>query len=177
MTAADRCTARKKGGSVAIRINTPTTRHDGFTLIEILTVVVIIGIMAAIVIPLFASATDDADQVVFVTDVNTFANAAFLYMSQTGMFLEDATSGVVPAGWETYIKAAQWTSPTPIGGVWDTELNSFGIVSGLGVHFNGVANPGDAYMQKIDKILDDGSLATGGFRKIAADRYYFILAN
>lgn len=153
-----------------------TTHQSGFTLIEILTVVIILGVMAAIVIPLFADASKDASQTVFVTDVNTFAKAAFLYMNDTGLYLEDAASGTVPIGWTPYIKATKWTNPTPIGGVWDTELNSFGIISGLGVHFDGVTNPGDTYMQKIDKVLDDGNLVTGGFRKIAADRYYFILA-
>jgi len=31
-------------------------------------------------------------------------------------------------------------------------------------------------MQQIDEITDDGDLATGAFRKIADDRYYFIVA-
>jgi len=57
------------------------------------------------------------------------------------------------------------------------ELNSFGITSALGVHFNDGTNPGDAYMQEIDQIYDDGNLATGGFQKIAVNRYYFIIAH
>ncbi len=30
-------------------------------------------------------------------------------------------------------------------------------------------------MQQIDAAMDDGDLATGGFRKIADDRYYMVV--
>jgi hypothetical protein len=47
----------------------------------------------------------------------------------------------------------------------------------LGVHFwgGGVVHPGDAYMQEVDALCDDGELTTGSFRKIANDRYYLII--
>ena len=37
----------------------------------------------------------------------------------------------------------------------------------------GESNRDDAYMTQVDSLFDDGNLSTGGFRKIAADRYYF----
>jgi len=62
--------------------------------------------------------------------------------------------------------------------VWDSENNSFGVISALGVHFNGTGDTrDDAFMQQIDANLDDGDLATGGLQKIADDRYYFIVAD
>lgn len=154
---------------------TTRQRRTGFTLVEILIVVVILGVLAAIVIPLFADASEDTQKIVFAANAKIFAKAAYLYMNDTGLLLEDSSSGDLPAGWDTYVDVGEWTSETPIGGVWDMEQNSFGMTSGFGVHFNGVPNPGDTYMQEIDRILDNGDLNTGGFRKIAGDRYYMVL--
>ncbi len=157
---------------------TNKTPH-AFTLVEILIVVVILGILAAIVVPRFSIASTEAQQTGFVADVKSFASAAWYYMNKEGVYLEDSSSGVCPTGWEPYIDENKWTRPTTIGGVWDFELNSFGITSGFGVHFYGNSgnNPGDAYMTEIDAMFDDGNLTTGGFRKLDDDRYYYILVN
>ena len=62
--------------------------------------------------------------------------------------------------------------------MWDFEQDSYGIKSAFGVHFwGGNGNQDDEYMRKIDEVFDNGDLATGQFRKIAADRYYFVLAD
>jgi hypothetical protein len=71
-----------------------------------------------------------------------------------------------------------WTNVTPIGGVWDTEFNDNGVTSALRIHFNGEGETrDDAYMQQVDAIVDDGNLATGGFQRLAAGRYYAIIAD
>jgi len=148
----------------------------GFTLIEILIVVVILGVLAAIVLPQFVGVTGDVERATFVADVRIFANCARRYMLDTGGYLEDSASGVCPAGFEPYMQEAKWEEITPIGGLWDAELDSFGIKSAFGVHFNGEGETrDDAYMLLIDDAFDDNDLATGAFRKIADGRYYFIL--
>ncbi|MBN1123675.1 MAG: prepilin-type N-terminal cleavage/methylation domain-containing protein [Sedimentisphaerales bacterium] len=151
--------------------------RSGFTLIEILVVVVIMGILAMIVIPTFGDVTSDSLQSAFVTDIKTFASAEAIYRCKTMSFLEDSSSGVCPAGFEPYIDEDKWEAGTPLGGVWDAELNSFGIISGLGVHFQAGPRKDDAFMIEVDALLDDGDLATGIFRKIADDRYYLIVHN
>jgi general secretion pathway protein G len=150
---------------------------SGFTLVEILIVVTLLGVLASIVVPSFRSASDEAQHTTFVTNVKTFAEAAMLYREKTGQHLEDSGSGDCPTGWEPYIDERAWTSDTPIGGVWDFEQNSYGIVSAFGVHFMAGhgAQKDDAFMVEIDKLMDDGDLATGVFRKIDNDRYYYII--
>ena len=149
----------------------------GFTLVEILIVVVILGILAAIVIPQFADATDSARQSTFVADVRNYATQAYLFMEETGELVEDSATGQCPVGFDVYIDCDKWEDGTPIGGEWDFERDGFaaeGMAAGFGVDF-GSDNPGDEFMAELDAILDDGNLEAGGFRKIADDRYYFIL--
>ena len=150
----------------------------GFTLVEILIVVVILGILAAIVVPSFADAARDATKTAFANDVRVFSDAADVFRAKTGQYLEDSSSGELPAGFGPYVDEAKWVAGTPIGGVWDAELNSFGITSAIGVHFNGTGQTrDDAYMLEIDTLFDDADLATGAFRKIGGVRYYAVIAD
>jgi len=150
--------------------------RPAFTLIEILVVVVILGILAAVVIPQFIGVSGDVERMAFVSDVRIFVEAAGRYEIDTGQYLEDSASGELPTGFEPYIQEDKWTDVTPIGGVWDAEFESFGIVSALGVHFNGEGETrDDDYMQLIDDIIDDGDLAAGAFQKLDDDRYYYII--
>ncbi len=51
-------------------------RRRGFSLIEILVVVVLLGILAAVVIPQFRDSSDQAARVTFMTSGRIFAQAA-----------------------------------------------------------------------------------------------------
>lgn len=151
--------------------------NKGFTLVEVLIVVVILGILAAIVIPAYTGYQRDSHKNAFITCIRNFASAtAYRYQTEGGYF-EDSSSGQMPAGWDTYILPSSWTHGTPIGGVWDFELDSFGVKSAFGVHFDGSGQTrDDAFMQEIDAVFDDGNLTTGAFQKLAEDRYYYIVA-
>lgn len=152
-------------------------RQEAFTLVEILVVVAILGILGAIVVPQISCATLEGMNASFATNLRTFVNAAKAFHIKTGNYPEDSASGTCPAGLENYITPAQWERSTPLGGVWDSELNSFGYTSSIGVHFLDGVGKDDAYMTEVDLLFDDGNLATGYFRKIAGDRYYYILCN
>jgi prepilin-type N-terminal cleavage/methylation domain-containing protein len=153
------------------------TACTAFTLIEVLIVVVLLGVLAAIVIANVSTTSDDAQRTAFVRSGRIFANAATRYWIENGDYLEGAASGVLPAGFEPYVMETAW-GETPIGGVWDTERDSFGVRAAIGVHFDGTGvTRDDAYMTTLDDMVDDGDLATGGFRKLDTDRYYFIIAN
>ncbi|MEO1236485.1 MAG: prepilin-type N-terminal cleavage/methylation domain-containing protein [Planctomycetota bacterium] len=151
---------------------------SGFTLVEILIVVVILGVLAAIVIPQFADATAQSSKSVFASNIKSFAEAAQLYRFDTGNYLEDSSSGTMPTGFDAYVRERDWVGGTPIGGVWDAEYEgSGGVTSAIGVHFDGTGvTREDAFMQEIDALIDDGDLEAGVFRKLEDNRFYYVLA-
>ena len=147
----------------------------GFTMVEIMIVVLIIGLLVTIAIPAFAKARRRSLQTAFINDMRIFSDASDYYTLNSGLYLEDSASGTIPAGLEEFINDSDWTRGTPIGGQWDSAYDDYGITSGIGVHFGADPNPGDAYMIQIDAKYDDGNLNTGVFRKIDTDRYYYII--
>jgi general secretion pathway protein G len=60
--------------------------RTGFTLIEILIVVVILGILAAVVIPQFTNAADDASVASARTQLQTMRSQIELYRAQNGSY-------------------------------------------------------------------------------------------
>ncbi|MHC4561346.1 MAG: type II secretion system protein [Planctomycetota bacterium] len=62
---------------------TQSTRR-GFTLVEILVVMVILGVLAAIVVPQFVDASDDAKEASLVASIQTMRKQIDLYKLQHG---------------------------------------------------------------------------------------------
>jgi len=67
--------------------------QEGFTLVELLIVVIILAILAAIIVPQFSAATDDANQSAFDSNVANIRSAVDLYRQQHGAY-----PGAVAAG-------------------------------------------------------------------------------
>ncbi len=103
--------------------------------------------------------------------------AAQRYQLDFGLYPNGAP-GTLPPGFGEYVTAHQFSGNTPIGGVWDTAHDAFGVLGSVSVFF---PDPGDirddGYMIEIDEKIDDGDLATGSFRKVANNRFLFVVAN
>jgi general secretion pathway protein G len=85
----------------------------GFTLIELMVVLVIIGVLAALVVPNVIDRADDAKVQAARVDVNNLAQALKLYKLDNGRYPSSAqglqalvakpTEGTVPANWKPYL--------------------------------------------------------------------------
>jgi general secretion pathway protein G len=63
-----------------------STRRQGFTLVELLLVLVILGILAAIVIPKFSGRTEQAKEQAAVTQISTFKTALDAFEVDNGYY-------------------------------------------------------------------------------------------
>jgi prepilin-type N-terminal cleavage/methylation domain-containing protein len=149
----------------------------GFTLVEIMVVVVIIGLLAALALPAFQRTQRATQNARVVNDFRVFAQAFEIYNSTNGFWPNNVGSGVVPtlpvpmAG---DFKADTWQAVTTIGGRWnwDNSLSSGGF-AGISIA-NYTCT--DAQLTEIDAKIDDGDLATGNFKLVSSSRVTLVLA-
>ena len=145
--------------------------NRGFTLVEIMIVVAIIGLVAAIAVPAFARARKNAQVNRFIQDLRTAVDAFTMYNLENISYPPDRMPGVIPPGMEEYLRRMRWSEPTSIGGYWDWDYEQFGYRAGVSVY---LPNRTAAEMREIAEKIDDGSLTTGNFRARAQGYIYII---
>jgi prepilin-type N-terminal cleavage/methylation domain-containing protein len=143
----------------------------GFTLIELMIVVIILGVLASIVIAGFGRSQSEASNGTFISNLRAYASSFAVYNHQKGQYPPERAAGVHPAEMTGNILAEEWTRPTPIGGQWDWDNGQFGVIAGVSVV---LPNRTPAEMLDIDRVIDDGDLATGVFRS-RTDGYIYII--
>jgi len=165
-----RITIGRRGRGAACR----RTAARGFTLVEIMVVVVIIGLLAALAIPAFQRVRRRSQNSTVLNDFRVFAQAFETYATQNGAWPVNSGPGVVPAGMSGTFKTDVWQATTPIGGQWnyDDSLSGFSFTAGISIT-NFTCD--DAQLAEIDAMIDDGNLATGQFQKVGPVRVTYIL--
>jgi len=136
----------------------------GFTLVEIMIVVVIIGLLAAMAIPAFQRSRQRSQAARLTNDFRQYDSAFQRYAMEAGQLPAAASpGGVIPAGMAGYLPDA-YTQPSPMGGlyVWSGPSSHIVLVN---------SNATDAVMQLVDAALDDGDLTTGDFIKVGPTAY------
>ena len=88
-------------------------RRAGFTLIELMVVLVIIGVLAALIVPNVLDRADDARTTAARTDVNNLMQALKLYKLDNQRYpsgeqglqalVAKPTSGPIPPNWKPYL--------------------------------------------------------------------------
>jgi len=128
-------------------------KRRAFTLVEILIVVVILGILAAIVVPQYAKATDDAATTTALHDLQKVRRAIEVYKAKHSNGLPDVTAGKGTWG---VIVSYEYLKSAPINH-WVGGANAQVIVIGNG--------PDAAYQTDHGWIYDDttGDVWAGSF--------------
>jgi len=122
--------------------SSPRVATRGFTLIELLVVLVIIGVLAALIVPNVLNRADDARVTAARTDVNNLVQALKLYKLDNQRFpsaeqgldalAKKPTVGSVPPNWKPYVdklpndpwgRAYQYVNPGVKG---EIDVFSFG---------------------------------------------------
>ena len=134
----------------AVRIRS-RGRSRGFTLIELMVVLVIIGVLAALIVPNVLSRTDDARVTAARTDINNLVQALKLYRldnqrypsAEQGLqaLVQRPTAGAVPPNWKPYLdklpndpwgNAYQYLNPGVHGEIDVFSLGADGVPGGEG---------------------------------------------
>ncbi len=144
---------------------------QGFTLVEIMIAITIMGILAMLAIPAFQRAMWHAANARFAADLNTATAAFEMYAMENGTYPPDVSRGEMPSGMEPYLEKMQWTEPTSLGGLWDWDYRVFGVLAGVSV-----AEPSAPVEQirLLDEMIDDGNLGSGTFRP-RSDGYIYVI--
>ena len=92
---------------------TARRKSRGFTLLELMVVIVIIGVLAALIAPQVLSRVGQAKVTAAQTDINTLMNALKIYKLDNGRYpgtdqgllalVTKPTTGSVPGNWKSYL--------------------------------------------------------------------------
>jgi type IV pilus assembly protein PilA len=145
--------------------------------VEIMIVVVIIGLLAALAIPAFQRVQRASQNARAINDFRVFSQAFEIYNSQNGAWPNNAGPGAIPASpvaMNGDFKAASWQATTVIGGRWNWD-NYLASGGNAGICISTYTCT-DAQLEEIDAKIDDGDLTTGNFLKTQPNRVMYVMA-
>ncbi len=140
------------------------TRPNGFTMVEVMIVTMLLAVLGALVLPTFRTQENKANAVALCTNLRGLASAANVAINNDG-FMPQTTGPNMPAGLEPYMSAESWAKLwEPVDG---THMGLYNAILGGG-RSNYVVVSSDAstmtIWQEADSTIDDGDGNAGNLR-------------
>ncbi len=148
-----------------------------FTLIELLVVVVVLGILAAVVVPKMVQAQGDARLTATAEDLRAIVNAVNMYHAKYGQYPRDVNRRQAVAVLDPFFKNDNpFSKPAPIGGVYDYEGPPNWSPVQISIRSERQSNHSQQTATELDEYMDDGNLNAGSLRR-RGNRTYYIVDN
>lgn len=138
--------------------------RSGFTLLELLVVVIIIGILASLAVPQFLGFVDRARESEAVNAISTYLSAELLTQQESGAFVGTAKIATLPV---TATTMKYWTNATPVANAGPDLVVA---ANGLSVTatFVSAENHGNHAAGAVHSVI--GTITSTGVRALFADR-------
>jgi len=146
--------------------------RKGFTLIELMTVVVIVGLLASIALPQFLRFQRNARVGRTAAELRQLSTAFVAFYAAYGTYPADSHE-TLPPGMEDFINPRIWADETPVGGHYNWEGPDGYPYAGLSI-FPSDDIPAEE-VQLLDTLLDDGDLGSGKFRVMGNGRPTYVI--
>jgi len=150
--------------------------RKAFTLVEILVVVIVIGILAATVVPKFVVAKEETSLAATAEDLKVIEAALNMYYAKNGSYPRDVNRTQYPRELVPYFKNGNpFEKLAPLGGKYDYEgpPNWNPVQISMRTETNKIGHT-EEDAQRLDDYMDDGDLGTGLIRREANRTYYII---
>ncbi|MBY0310833.1 MAG: prepilin-type N-terminal cleavage/methylation domain-containing protein [Phycisphaerales bacterium] len=139
--------------------------RDGFTLMELLVMIVVLAILAGVAIPKYFDYSERAriSSTAYSWRILTRALNQYI-IDNSGTIPPNVNDGLMPPELTPYFTLSEYTRTPPVGGMWDyDEWSNFGGGgAGLIVSVSITQSPAPlSTFQRIDAIVDDGNTSTG----------------
>lgn len=141
-----------------------TRLQHGFTIIELVIVVTIIGILAMLIEPAFRRIQLRARGAALVSELRVFEEAFVRYAQEHGEFPSSQRNrDSIPPGMDGYLSAGRWETPSPVGGyyTWDDAQGGNARRSHNGAIMVRGGTLSMADMRLIDEWFDDNKTNDG----------------
>ena len=159
-----------------IAMNKRRQPHTGFTLLEMVVVILVLGILAGVAAPKFTSLSKDSQAATILQNVNVIFDAVEMFAAEHGRLPDDADAGEIPTELEPYLRSTKiFTESTSYCSTfeWDGPngpTTSFGVA----LTVTGGATGMQLYM-KLEEIADDGTAVAGWIRAGGGGSVKFML--
>lgn len=169
------------GMAPAPRRPPPRPRRQGFTLLEIIVVVVLVGLLTTIAIPSFGQIQRQSRVALVANDLRAFHLGLETFYTTEGEWPPNQpTAEEFPAGAREFLPV-QYSYETPIGGRYRWRLlnptNPKKTQGYVQIEKEGKSKiqTTDLELQMIDQAIDDGNIAAGDFYWVNKNQIRFYL--